>query len=189
MIWRQSSEPMDPPAPVDQHDLAGEIALDADLVEMDLLASQQILIADIPERLDRNPAADDIRQGWQLLDADLGRLAGVHHLAQQFAVLGGADQDLLGLGQGDDPRHLRHGSEHGQAMNAAADPGGMIIGKPHDAHARIPDFENLLGDARADIIGADNQHGHARHGGNRTSRAEIRKRHPPDERRTHRSNG
>ena len=61
--WRQSSLPIDPPAPVTR--TVSPVASDADLLEvgLDRLAPQQVLDLDLPERGDADPAGDDVEHG------------------------------------------------------------------------------------------------------------------------------
>ena len=48
-IWRQSSEPIEPPGTRDEHDLAGEVAGDRLEVGLDRLATEEVLHLDRPD--------------------------------------------------------------------------------------------------------------------------------------------
>ena len=70
MIWRQSSEPIEPPAPVTRS-LTGEVAANLLLLEVDNRTAEEILVGDVARIADAQAAFDDHAHTGQDLEFGL----------------------------------------------------------------------------------------------------------------------
>ena len=181
-IWRHSSAPIEPPAPVTMHDLAVEVGADALELDAHRLAAEHVLdpqLAHLAHHVRRRlQQLEHRRQGAH---GDAAVAAGAHHAGAQGA--GGrrdGDDDLVGLDLVEDARQVVAGraAEHRHAVLEAQPALARVVVEEADrpeAERRVA--QDLAQDRLAAVAGADDQHVDGRRvpGGSRAAAARGRR--------------
>ena len=134
-IWRQSSAPIEPPAPGDEHGAAAQVGAHAVDLDAHRLAAEHVLhahLADLPHQV--HAAGEQLEGRRQRAHRDAALAAGGDHLlAQRARRRGDRDDHLVGLDAVEDARQVGGLAEHLDAGDAHALLARVVV---HEADRR-----------------------------------------------------
>ena len=160
-IWRQSSAPIEPPAPVTSTTRAAQVGADAVDLDAHGLAAEHVLdlhLAHLAQQVDA--AREQLEDGRQRAHRDPALAAGGHDLlAQDARGRGDRDDHLVGLGV------VEHAWPARRSCRAPCSPPtrmpclrGSSSTKPTAALPQLRVAAQLEGHLLAAVAGADDQH-------------------------------
>ncbi len=158
--WRQSSEPIEPPAPVTSTVLSLTYDATSAEVDLDLLAAEDVLDLNRPDlRAEVDVAGDQLVQARQRLhDHVLGEARLDDLLAHAPRRRRDRDQHLVGLVVAQEVREVVGGAEHLHAVDAVAALARVVVDEADRRVVQLPVALHLAHHQLAGVARADDQH-------------------------------
>ncbi len=158
--WRQSSEPIEPPAPGDEHGLVLDVRGDRVDVDLDRLAAEQVLDLDRADLLGEvEIAGDQLVQPRQRLHRHVLRAG---HLGNAGALLAGGgrnrDQELVGSPVAEDVRQLVARAEHADPVQAQVLLARVVVDQADRRVAEVGRAQDLLQHQLGGVARTDDDH-------------------------------